>query len=106
MVVCRKAMLTDGLDQVLDALGAERHHLLGRVGQGEQRRGRLVDAGVGRLRRQHHSDQERERVDVVELPLGFWVRRRKSAENGFDILGRQTCGSFRGHSRRSDSALL
>ena len=32
-------------------------------------RRRLVDAGIGRLRRKHHGDQQREGVDVLELAL-------------------------------------
>ena len=59
----------DGLDPFGKPLDAERRHLLGRVGDGEQRRRDLVDAGVGRLRRKHHRHQERERIDVFELAL-------------------------------------
>ena len=53
----------DGADIVADLLLAERQHLLRRVGDREQRPRRLVDADVGRLRRQHHGDQQGEGVD-------------------------------------------
>ncbi len=61
----------DGLDQVANAVLAERHHFFRRIGQREQSRGRLVDAGIGRLRRQHHRDQQRERIGVLQArPFG------------------------------------
>ena len=69
------AIEPDGLDQFAHALFAERRHLLRRVGRREQRRRRLVDAGVGRLRRQHHRDQQRERIDVLQLALRLRHRR-------------------------------
>ena len=75
----------DGLDQLADAVLAERRHLLRRVGEREQRRRRLVDAGVGRLRRQHHRDQERERIDVLQLALRLRHRGLKAAERFLDL---------------------
>ena len=60
---------------------AERHHLRGRVGDGEQRRRGLVDAGVGRLRRQHHRDQQREGIDVFELALRLRLGGGETLEN-------------------------
>ena len=59
----------DGADVFAELLLAQRQHLLRRVGDLEQRARRLVDADVGRLRRQHHGDQQREGVDVLELAL-------------------------------------
>ena len=41
-----------------------------RIGDREQRARRLVDAGIGRLRRQHHRDQKRVGIEVLELALG------------------------------------
>ena len=75
----------DGLDQLAHALLAERRHLLRRVGEREQRRRRLVDAGVGRLRRQHHRDQQRERIDVLQLALRLRHRRLEAAERFLDL---------------------
>ena len=42
---------------------------------------RLVDAGVGRLRRQHHGHQQREGIDVLQLALGLGIGRGKPAED-------------------------
>ena len=61
------AVEPDGLDQVAHLRFAKLHHLFRRVGRGEQSRRRLVDAGIGRLRRQHHRDQQRERIDVLPV---------------------------------------
>ena len=63
------AKKADRADQPGHPLLAQRQHLLRRVGQREQRRGGLVDPGIGRLRRQHHRRQKRERVDEFELGL-------------------------------------
>ena len=59
---------------------AELQHLFRRVGRGEQRRRRLVDAGIGRLRRQHHRDQQRERIDVLQLALRRRIDRPETPE--------------------------
>ena len=75
----------DGLDEVAHARFAERDHLLRRVGEREQRRRRLVDAGIGRLRRQHHRDQQREGIDVLELALGLRVGACEAAERLLDF---------------------
>ena len=71
----------DRADVFADLLLAQRHHLLRRVGDVKQRARRLVDAGVGRLRRQHHGDQQREGVPVLEFALGLRPLHRKAAEN-------------------------
>ncbi len=47
----------DGLDVVADPVFTKRQHLLRRICGCEQRAGRLVHPDVGRLRRQHDSDQ-------------------------------------------------
>src|SRR5262245_50718554 len=77
----------DGLDQALHALLPERRHLLRRVGGREPRGRGFVDAGIGRLRRQHHGDEQREWVDVLELAPGFGPRRLEAAERFFDLRG-------------------
>src|SRR5262249_7710187 len=77
----------DGLDQPLHALLAERGHLFRRVGGGEKRGRRLVDAGVGRLRREHHRDEQRERVDVLELAFGLGAGGLEAAERFLDLGG-------------------
>src|SRR5262249_32946823 len=76
-----------GLDQALQALLAEGSHLFRCVGGGEQRGRRLVDAGVGRLRREHHRDQQRERVDVLKLAFGRGASGLKTAERFLDLGG-------------------
>src|SRR5262245_8274810 len=77
----------DGLDQALQALLAEGSHLFRCVGGGEQRGRRLVDAGVGGLRRKHHRDQQRERVDVLKLAFGRGASGLKTAERFLDLGG-------------------
>ena len=49
---------------------------------------RLVDAGVGRLRRQHHGHQQREGIDVFQLALGLGVGGGKAPEDLRDALRR------------------
>ncbi len=68
----------DGLDVVLQLALAELQHLLRRVGDLEQGLGRLVDRDVGRLRGQHHRDQQGVGIDVVELAarIGIGLRQR------------------------------
>ena len=63
-------------------------HLFRRVGDGEQRGRRLVDAGVGRLRRQHHRDQQRVGVDISQLGLRFRARLAEAAERFLHFLRR------------------
>ena len=75
----------DGLDQVAHALLAERDHLLRRVGEREQRGRRLVDAGIGRLRRQHHRHQQRERIDVLQFALRLRIGGLEAAERFLDL---------------------
>ena len=59
----------DRADQLDDPLLAERQHLRGLSAKRTRRRGRLVDPGIGRLRRQHDRDEQSERVDEFELGL-------------------------------------
>ena len=66
---------------------AQRQHLLGRVGDLEQRAGRLVDADVRRLGRQHHRDQQGVGVDVFQFGLGSRVVGGKTAKEFVDIGG-------------------
>src|SRR5580698_5285959 len=42
-------------------------------------------AGVGRLRRQHHGDEQRERVDVLQFPAWRRVGGGETAERFFDL---------------------
>ena len=56
----------DLADVAEDHVGVERGHLLGRAGDGEQRRRHLVDLLVGGLRRERHRDQHRVGVGVIE----------------------------------------
>ena len=79
------AIKPDRLDVVAHALLAERDHFFRRVGGGEQRGRRLVDAGIGRLRRQHDRDQQREGVDVREFAARIGMRSVKAAERFLDI---------------------
>ena len=82
------AVEADGLDALLHVLHAQRRHLPRRVGDLEQGPRRLVDAGVGRLRREHHRHQQREGVDVLELALGIGVGCGKAREDLRDALRR------------------
>ena len=59
----------DRADQLDHALLAERQHLRRRVGEREECRRRLVDAGIRRLRRQHDRHQQGEWVDEFQLGL-------------------------------------
>ena len=79
------AIEPDGLDVVAHLLFAEREHLLRRVGDREQRARRLVDAGVGRLRRQHHGDQQRVGIEMFEFALRLRIGLAKTAEGLVDL---------------------
>ena len=50
---------------------------------------RLVDAGVGGLRRQHHGDQQRVGVHVFQLALGLGVGGGKAPEDFLHALRRR-----------------
>ena len=80
------AVEADGADEVGDRRLAERRHLLRRVGEREERRRRLVDAGVGRLRREHDGDEQGERVVVVEFALRLGLALGEAAEDFLDVL--------------------
>src|SRR6266567_5566464 len=67
------AVEPDGLDVVAQPFLAERQHLLRRIGNLEQLSCRLVDASVGRLRRQNDRDQEGIGVEMFQLPLWLWI---------------------------------
>jgi len=62
----------DRLDMLLQPLKPQIDHLLRRLHLGEQFPGRLVDANIGRLRRQRHRDDELVGIAIVE----FGLRRR------------------------------
>ena len=67
---------SDRPDVAGEAFLAEREHRLRRPGDAEQRPGRLVDALVGRLRRQDHRDQELVGRAIAELGASGpdWLR--------------------------------
>ena len=76
----------DGLDVVLEPALAELQHLLRRVGDLEQGLGRLVDGDVGRLRREHHRDQQGVGIDVVELAARIGIGLRQRGVEFLDLL--------------------
>ena len=84
-VLCLGAVKPDGLDQLAHPRFAELDHLLRRVGELEQRRRRLVDAGIRRLRREHDGDQKRERIDVVQLAARLGIGGGKAPERFLDL---------------------
>ena len=71
----------DGPDVLAHTVFAERQHLLRRVGEREQLARRLVDAGVGRLGREHDRHEQRVGVDVLKLALRLRVRGLEAAED-------------------------
>src|SRR5262245_46469945 len=79
-VFCLVAIEPDRLDQLAHPGFAELDHLRWSVGELEQRRRRLVDPGIGRLRGQHHGDQQRVRIDVDEFALWLGLRFLEAAE--------------------------
>ena len=85
----------DRLDPLGEPRFAERRHLGRRVGEREQRARRLVDADVGRLRRQHDGDEQGEGVDVFELALRLRVGRGEPLEDLGDALARRERGLVR-----------
>ena len=64
---------------------AQRHHLFRRRHLREQRLGRLVDADIGRLRRQDDGDQQGILVDMVQLALRGRPLRLEAAIHLDDI---------------------
>ena len=74
----------DGLDMLDQPVFAKREHLFGAVGHREEPARRLVDAGIGRLRRQRHCDHQRVGVDVVQLALGLRFALVEPAEHFAD----------------------
>ena len=69
-----RSIESDRFDVVAHFLFSQRNHLLGRVGDLEQSRRRLVDAFVRCLRRQHHRNQQRILVGVKEFAPGLRQR--------------------------------
>ncbi len=105
------AIEPDGFDQVGNLLHAERRHLLGRVGDGEQRGRCFVHARVGRLRRQHHGYKQCEGVDVFEFALRggigggqaleYRLGSRRSRLPGLSTRHGRFIGARRGRAKRS-----
>src|SRR6516225_7111476 len=82
------AVKADRLDQIAELRLAELDHLLRRIGELEQSRGRFFHAGIGGLRRQHHGDQQRERIDVGQFAARGGIGGGKAAERFGDL---RTC---------------
>ena len=89
------AVKPDRLDVVAHALLAERDHFFRRVGGGKQRGRRLVDAGIGRLRRQHHRDQQRVGIDVSEFAARFGIGALESGGTLPRFRPRSSASAFR-----------
>jgi hypothetical protein len=68
-----------------DPLLAEFDHLFRRVGNGEQRPCRLVDARIRRLCRQRHRNDQRERINVFQFAFRLGPLDREAAENLLDL---------------------
>ncbi len=79
------AVEPDGLDVIADLVLAEREHLLRRVGDRKQRACRLVDAGVGRLRRQNDRDQQRVGIEMLKFALRLGIDLSEAAERVADF---------------------
>ncbi len=58
-----------------------------RVGDREQPARRLVDADIGRLRRQQHRGQQLEHAGVLQLARRIGIGRLQRREEGFDVGG-------------------
>jgi len=84
-VLCLGVEQPDRLDVRLEPVLAERDHLGGRFHLGEQRARRLVDADVGRLRRQDDRDEQLEVIGEFKfgdrIGIGFG-QAREEFENG------------------------
>src|SRR5688572_20436138 len=80
------AVETDALDVLLESGDAELHHLFRSIRLAKEFRGREVDRLVGRLRRQHHRDQELVRRRVAELGGGIRIRRVQAPKDFVSLL--------------------
>ena len=80
------AVEADRADVRGEAVLAEREHLGRRVGDGEQPPRRLVDADIGRLRREQHRSEQLEHVGVFEFGLGLRVGGLQRREEALDVL--------------------
>ena len=85
-VFCFRPIEPDRLDVVADPRLAERRHFRGRVGGFEQRRRRLVHAGVGRLRGKNDRDEQRKGVLMQEFAFRRGIGLLKAAEGFADFL--------------------
>jgi hypothetical protein len=89
----------------LDVLGqaflTQRHHLFGCFHRLEQGCGRLVDALVGGLGRQHHRHQQSVEIDVLQLGLRIG---RVFLQPREELLGLGAGKGF-GHQRPSTSVM-
>ena len=71
----------DGLDVLLQSVLAQREHVRRRADFLNRLRGGLVDALVGRLRREDHGDQELEGIAVVQFGGRVGVGRAQALED-------------------------
>jgi hypothetical protein len=77
----------DRLDVILEAILAQIEHVLRRLDDFEQRPRRLVDADIGRLRRQRDGDQQLIRVAELQFRLRVRVGLGKAAVEFEDVGG-------------------
>src|SRR3546814_16702433 len=82
---CLGVVETDGLDVLLQPGLAQFEHLLRRGDPLEEGPRGLVHADVGRLRGEHHGDQQGVGVHVLQLALGLRESGGKTVEAGGDI---------------------
>ena len=75
---------TNGLYKISNALFTQGDHFCGVISERKQGWRRLVDAGIGGLRREHDRYQQCKRIDVLELSLGFGIGSLEPTECLFD----------------------
>jgi hypothetical protein len=77
---------TDGLDRCPQSVLAELDHLFRRLDALEERAGRDVDTGIGRLSGEHHRDEQSVGVVILELGRRRRVRLGQTAEELENLL--------------------
>ncbi len=87
-VLCLGAIKPNGLDVIPQLFFAERHHLLRRIGDGEQMPGGLVDTDVSCLRRQRYCNQQRVGIEMLKFALGLRVGLLEATEGFVHFFGR------------------
>lgn len=104
----------DGLDVLAHGIFTQSQHFCRCIGNGKQAFGGFVDAGIGCLRGQNHSDQQRVGVDMLQLSLGFRLDGMKGGKQRFDLVALEPgarwprsgrgLGGFFGHERPQNGA--